>query len=100
MNLRRAFKETTIEGIARAYRAFLPADLPLLAISDDEFESLADEHAASLALWGAQLDALMSRAPRRAFAARTLEDVSFEARADLRSHWSSILDLLVAVDRV
>jgi hypothetical protein len=100
MSLRHALKDTAIEGLARAYRAFVPKDLPLLRIPDSEFESLAVEHAASLELWGAQLDALWARAPRKALAAKSLEDLSFESRAELKTHWDAVLDLLVAVDRV
>ena len=99
-NWKSLLKDSAVEGISRAYRAFVPKDLPLLAIDEDDFESLADEHAASLKLWGAQLDDLWSRAPRRALGAKTLEDLPFEARADLRSHWEAVLDVLVAVDRV
>src|SRR5258706_8071465 len=100
MSLRRALKATAVEGISRAYRAFVPKDLLLLQMGEADFESIADEHSASLALWGSQLDALMARAPRKALAARSVEDLPFEARAELRSHWDSVLDLLVAVDRV
>jgi len=100
VSLRRALKDSAVEGISRAYRALVPKDLPLLQLGEAEFESLADEHAGSLDLWGSQLDALMARAPRRAFGAETLEDLPFEARAELRSHWDAMLDVLVAVDRI
>jgi len=100
MNLRRALKETAVEGISRAYRALVPKDLPLLQLSESDFESIATEHATYLDLWGDQLDDLMARAPRKSLAARTLEDLPFEARAELKSHWDAVLDLLVAVDRI
>ena len=94
MSLRKAIKEAAQEGTALAWRAFLPKDLPLLRLSEAEFESLADEHRASLDLWASQLDDLAARAPRRALAGRTLEDLPFEARADVRSHWDATLDVL------
>ncbi|HKS16290.1 MAG TPA: YiiX/YebB-like N1pC/P60 family cysteine hydrolase [Planctomycetota bacterium] len=100
MSVRRVLKDSAIATLSAAYRAFAPKDLPLLRMTAPEFESMADEHEASLDLWGRQLEDLMLRAPRRALAARTVEDLPFEARADIRSHWESVLDLLVAVDRV
>jgi len=100
MNLRRKLKDSAIEGISRAYRAFVPKDLPLLLMSDAEFESIADEHEACLDLWSEQLEDLMLRAPRQTLSARTVEELPFEARAEIRSHWEAMLDVLVAVDRV
>jgi hypothetical protein len=93
-------KETAQDAAARAWRAFVPKDLPLLRLSDPEYASFHLEHKESLDRWGRQLEELVAGIPRRSLGARKLEDVPFEAREELRTYWAAILDVLVAIDRV
>jgi hypothetical protein len=41
-------KETAQDAAARAWRAFVPKDLPLLRLSDSEYDSFQAEHIESL----------------------------------------------------
>ncbi len=97
------FLRASLRQVSRAYRAVTRAKrLPLLHLSEEDFDTLAAQHEESVLRWDAALKSLLETAASRPeiFRAASLRDLPFEARDELRSSWCALLDFLQALDRV
>lgn len=102
LRLAKRVERAVHDGAASAWRRTAGRSSPLPDLDADAFDALAAEHAESIGLWCAHLDGLLDQASKRPdlMAARGVKDLPFEAREELRSLWESLLDCLVALDRV